>query len=60
MIIKDFKPFNKQNCKTTATGSLLYQLGIELSEPMLFRLGGGFGYVYWNMKILDFTFIGDV
>jgi hypothetical protein len=32
MIIPDFKPFNGQHCETTATGSLLYQLGIELSE----------------------------
>ncbi len=50
MIIKNFKPFNGQHCETTATGSLLYQLGIELSEPMLFGLGEGLGYIFWNMK----------
>lgn len=58
MIIRDFKPFNGQHCETTATGSLLYQLGIELSEPMLFGLGEGLGYIFWNMKIMDFPFIG--
>ncbi|WP_348535536.1 BtrH N-terminal domain-containing protein [Portibacter lacus] len=58
MIIKDFKTFNGQHCETTATGSLLYQLGIELSEPMLFGIGEGLGYVFWNMKIMDFPFIG--
>ena len=58
MIIKNFIPFNGQHCETTATGSLLYQLGIELSEPMLFGIGEGLGYIFWNMKIMDFPFIG--
>ena len=58
MIIQDFKPFNGQHCETTATGSLLYQIGIELSEPMLFGIGEGLGYIFWNMKIMDFPFIG--
>ncbi|MCX2743338.1 BtrH N-terminal domain-containing protein [Mangrovivirga sp. M17] len=58
MIIKDFKPFNGQHCETTATGSLLYQLDINLSEPILFGIGEGLGYIFWNMKIMDFPFIG--
>ncbi|MFL0079339.1 BtrH N-terminal domain-containing protein [Tenacibaculum maritimum] len=58
MIIKDFKAFNGQHCETTTTGSLLYQLDINLSEPMLFGLGEGLGYIFWNMKIMDFPFIG--
>jgi len=58
MIIKDFKPFKGQHCETTATGSLLNQLGINLSEPMLFGLGEGLGFIFWNMKIMDFPFIG--
>lgn len=58
MIIKDFRPFNGQHCETTTTGSLLYQIGIELSEPMLFGIGEGLGYIFWNMKIMDFPFIG--
>ncbi|MFC0877130.1 BtrH N-terminal domain-containing protein [Saccharicrinis sp. FJH2] len=58
MIIQNFKTFNGQHCETTATGSLLYQLGIELSEPMLFGIGEGLGYIFWNMKIMDFPFIG--
>ncbi|HIP33625.1 MAG TPA: lantibiotic ABC transporter, partial [Bacteroidia bacterium] len=56
--IKNFKPFIGQHCETTATGSLIKQLGIELSEPMLFGLGEGLGYIFWNMKIMDFPFIG--
>ncbi|ARS39086.1 lantibiotic ABC transporter [Sphingobacteriaceae bacterium GW460-11-11-14-LB5] len=58
MKIEHLKPFNGQHCETTATGTLLLQLGIELSEPMLFGLGEGLGFIYWNMKIMDFPFIG--
>lgn len=38
MEIKNFKPFIGQHCETTTTGTLLRQIGIELSEPMLFGL----------------------
>ena len=58
MKIDNFKYFNGQHCETTTTGTLLKHLGIELSEPMLFGLGEGLGYIYWNMKIMDFPFIG--
>ncbi|KAA3628959.1 MAG: DUF4872 domain-containing protein [Bacteroidetes bacterium] len=58
MIIDNFQPFVGQHCETTATGGLLQQIGIELSEPMLFGLGEGLGYIFWNMKIMDFPFIG--
>lgn len=58
MIIDAFKPFKGVHCETTATGSLLNQLGIELSEPMLFGLGEGLGFIFWNMKMMDFPFIG--
>lgn len=58
MIIENFEPFIGQHCETTATGSLLKQIGIELSEPMLFGVGEGLGYIFWNMKIMDFPFIG--
>jgi hypothetical protein len=47
-----------QHCETTATGTLLRQLDIELSEPMLFGLGQGLGFIFWNMKTMDFPFIG--
>ncbi|TWU43600.1 hypothetical protein Poly51_62970 [Rubripirellula tenax] len=58
MKLKDFDGFVGQHCETTATGALLRHLGIELSEPMLFGLGQGLGFVYWNMKSMDFPFIG--
>jgi hypothetical protein len=57
-ILDNFKPFSGQHCETTATGTLLSQLNIDLSEPMLFGLGEGLGFIFWNMKIMDFPFIG--
>jgi len=58
MIIGQLKPFNGQHCETTATGTLLQQLDIELSEPMLFGIGQGLGFIFWNMKSMEFPFIG--
>lgn len=58
MIIENIKPFIGQHCETTATGTLLNQIGIELSEPMLFGIGEGLGFIFWNMKTMDFPFIG--
>lgn len=58
MIIENFKPFNGQHCETTATGTLLSQLNIDLTEPMLFGLGEGLGFIFWNMKTMGFPFIG--
>jgi hypothetical protein len=58
MKIENLKPFDGQHCETTATGTLLLQLGIELSEPMLFGLGEGLGFIFWNMKSMNFPFIG--
>ncbi len=58
MKIENLKPFNGQHCETTATGTLLLQLGIDLSEPMLFGLGEGLGFIFWNMKSMGFPFIG--
>jgi len=58
MKIEPIKPFNGQHCETTATGTLLLQLGIEMSEPMLFGIGEGLGYIFWNMKTMELPFIG--
>lgn len=52
------KPFIGQHCETTATGTLLHQLGIELSEPMLFGIGEGLNFIIWNMKTMAFPFMG--
>lgn len=57
-IIQDFVPYDGTHCETTAVGNLLQFAGIRLSEPMLFGLGEGLGFIYWDSKNMDFPFIG--
>ncbi|WP_248925004.1 BtrH N-terminal domain-containing protein [Paenibacillus hamazuiensis] len=57
-IIEGFIPFQGEHCETTAMGNLLQFAGIRLSEPMLFGLGQGLGFIYWDSKAMDFPFIG--
>lgn len=58
MKVKNFKAFKGQHCETTATGTLLLNLGIDYSEAMLFGLGEGLGFIFWKMKTMNFPFIG--
>jgi hypothetical protein len=46
------------HCETTADGVLLAHAGLELSEPMLFGLGGGLSFVYWDSKQQEQPFLG--
>ncbi|WP_380284676.1 BtrH N-terminal domain-containing protein [Kitasatospora purpeofusca] len=50
--------YEGKHCETTALGVLLRHEGVELSEPMLFGLGAGLSFVYWDGKGLDFPFLG--
>lgn len=56
--IKEFAPYQGEHCETTAIGNLLQFANIQLSEPMLFGLGQGLGFIYWDSKGMDFPFIG--
>ncbi|MFI8849872.1 BtrH N-terminal domain-containing protein [Streptomyces sp. 891-h] len=47
-----------QHCETAALGVLLRHQGIDLSEPMLFGLGSGLSFVYWDSKKMGFPFLG--
>ncbi|MGK4905258.1 BtrH N-terminal domain-containing protein [Streptomyces albus] len=47
-----------QHCETTALGVLLRHQGLDLSEPMLFGLGSGLSFVYWDGKNMGFPFLG--
>ena len=58
MLIPYLQPFDGDHCETTATGTLLHQLDIHLSEPMLFGIGEGLGYIFWKLKVMDLPFIG--
>ncbi|MFM9373703.1 BtrH N-terminal domain-containing protein [Streptomyces sp. Da 82-17] len=54
----DPAPYGMQHCETTTLGVLLRHEGIDLSEPMLFGLGAGLSFVYWDAKNLPFPFLG--
>ncbi len=53
-----FRPYVGQHCETVATGSLLRAAGVELSEPMLFGLGEGLGFIFINLSTLPLPFVG--
>lgn len=53
-----FKVFSGEHCETTATGTLLANLDIHFSEPMLFGLGEGLSYIAFRMSKNAFPFIG--
>ncbi len=46
------------HCETTALGVLLSHAGLHLSEPMMFGLGAGLSFVYWDSKKQDLPFLG--
>jgi hypothetical protein len=58
MIIENFKPFYGKHCETTAVGNLLQHCGLTLSEPMLFGIGEGLNFIYWDSKQMGFPFLG--
>ncbi|KJB89778.1 lantibiotic ABC transporter [Paenibacillus sp. E194] len=58
MLIEGFALFQGEHCETTAMGNLLQHKGVRLSEPMLFGIGQGLGFIYWDSKGIDFPFIG--
>lgn len=58
MIIPNYIPFEGEHCETVAVGNLLKHRGIALSEPMLFGIGAGLGFIYWAMKNMPLPFLG--
>ncbi|MEV0125862.1 BtrH N-terminal domain-containing protein [Streptomyces sp. NPDC050703] len=47
-----------RHCETTALGVLLRHQGLDLSEPMLFGLGSGLSFIYWDSKNMACPFLG--
>jgi Butirosin biosynthesis protein H, N-terminal/Domain of unknown function (DUF4872) len=58
LIIEDFKGFDGRHCESTATECLLRHAGMDISEPMFFGCGQGFGFIYWKMSIMNLPFVG--
>ncbi len=54
----DVRTTGGEHCETSTLDVLLRHAGIELSEPMLFGLGEGLGFVYWDAKNMPFPFLG--
>ncbi|GII84636.1 lantibiotic ABC transporter [Sphaerisporangium siamense] len=57
-IVKGIEPRGMQHCETTALGVLLRHEALDLSEPMLFGLGSGLSFIYWDGKDMAFPFLG--
>lgn len=56
--VPHFQPFIGHHCETVATGTLLAAGGLKLSEPMLFGLGEGLGFIFMNLSSLPLPFVG--
>ncbi|WP_331772128.1 BtrH N-terminal domain-containing protein (plasmid) [Embleya sp. NBC_00888] len=56
--LEDIDARGMRHCETTALGVLLRHQGLDLSEPMLFGLGSGLSFIYWDGKNLGFPFLG--
>ncbi|MFC7304363.1 BtrH N-terminal domain-containing protein [Streptomyces monticola] len=56
--VRDIDARGAQHCETTALGVLLRHQGLDLSEPMLFGLGSGLSFIYWDSKAMGFPFLG--
>jgi hypothetical protein len=56
--VPGFQPFVGQHCETVATGTLLAAVGLKLSEPMLFGLGEGLGFIFIKLSSLPLPFVG--
>ncbi|RNF78170.1 BtrH N-terminal domain-containing protein [Streptomyces botrytidirepellens] len=57
-MVKDIDARGMRHCETTALGVLLRHEGLEASEPMLFGLGSGLSFIYWDSKAMGFPFLG--
>ncbi|MFI6086243.1 BtrH N-terminal domain-containing protein [Streptomyces sp. NPDC051217] len=57
-MVKDIDVRGMRHCETTALGVLLRHEGLDLSEPLLFGLGSGLSFIYWDSKAMGFPFLG--
>lgn len=56
--VPGFQPFVGHHCETVATGTLLAAGGLKVSEPMLFGLGEGLGFIFIKLSSLPLPFVG--
>ena len=53
-----FEPYNGHHCESTAMINMLRSRDIDLSEPLIFGLGQGLSFLYWDSKQMPFPFLG--
>jgi hypothetical protein len=56
--VKNFKHYPGVHCESTALRDVFAYQGIKFTEPMIFGLGEGLGFVYWKSKQMPFPFVG--
>ncbi|WP_062213981.1 BtrH N-terminal domain-containing protein [Streptomyces sp. NBRC 109706] len=57
-MVIDIDARGARHCETSTLGVLLRHRGVDLSEAMLFGLGAGLSFVYWDSRNLGFPFLG--
>jgi hypothetical protein len=58
LMVQGYQHAGGKHCWTTALKNVFSYHGLNLSEEMLFGLGGGIGFIYWYMKLMSAPFIG--
>lgn len=58
MLTTDFGPYSGQHCESTALVNMLRNRGVNASEPLVFGLGQGLSFLYWDSKQMPHPFLG--
>jgi hypothetical protein len=57
-LVKGFVHRPGVHCDSSALRDVFEYHGFRFSEPMIFGLGSGLGFVYWRSKQMPFPFVG--
>ncbi|MHA1786447.1 MAG: BtrH N-terminal domain-containing protein, partial [Candidatus Helarchaeota archaeon] len=49
-----------KNCQLTSLRKILAYHELDISEEMLLGIASGLGFLYWNMKMMPFAFVGGL
>jgi len=56
--VKGFIHHPGVHCESSALRDIFEFYGYKFSEPMIFGLGSGLGFVYWHSKQMPYPFVG--
>ena len=57
-MVKGFVHRQGVHCDSSALRDIFEHHGFKFSEPMIFGLGSGLGFVYWKSRQMPFPFVG--